>query len=101
MRFTSEVVVYGLKASKGDMEGVAFDSCKAYVLTPFDESKGTARGAATAEYTIGKSDEFDKYSKIELPFKAKADMEITTNGKTMKTIVHSLVPLAAAKAAAA
>lgn len=101
MRFTSEVVVYGLKASKGDMEGVAFDSCKAYVLTPFDESKGTARGAATAEYTIGKSDEFDKYAKIELPFKAKADMEITTNGKTMKTIVHSLVPLSAAKAPAA
>ncbi|MGO4414359.1 hypothetical protein AB4Z27_15500 [Cupriavidus sp. KB_39] len=100
MRFTSEVIVYGLKASKGDMEGVAYDSCKAYVLTPFDESKGTARGAATAEYTIGKSDEYDKYAKIELPFKAKADMEITTNGKTMKTIVHSLVPLSTAKAAA-
>lgn len=94
MRFTSEVVVYGLKASKGDMDGVAFDSCKAYVLTPFDESKGTARGAATAEYTIGKSDEFEKYAKVPLPFKATADMEITTNGKTMKTIVHSLVPVA-------
>lgn len=100
MRFTSEVIVYGLKASKGDMEGVVYDSCKAYVLTPFDESKGTARGAATAEYTIGKSDEFDKYSKIDLPFKAKADMEITTNGKTMKTIVHSLLPMAPAKVAA-
>jgi len=98
MRFTSEVIVYGLKASKGDFEGTAFDSCKAYVLTPFDESKGTARGAATAEYAIGKSDEFDKYAKIELPFKAKADMEITTNGKTMKTIVHSLVPLPVQKA---
>jgi len=100
MRFTSEVIVYGLKASKGDFEGTAFDSCKAYVLTPFDESKGTARGAATAEYVIGKSDEYEKYSQVPLPFKAKADMEITTNGKTMKTIVHSLAPLAPAKAAA-
>jgi len=33
---------------------------------------------------------------VPLPFKANADMEITTNGKTMKTIVHSLVPVVVA-----
>ena len=54
MKFQSEVKVLGMKASKGTMEnGIAFDSTKVYTETPLDDSKGTAKGFASAEFTLG------------------------------------------------
>ena len=35
------------------------------------------------------------------PFEAEAEMEIVTNGKTQKTVMHSLTPTARATAAKA
>lgn len=99
MRFTTEVQVLGMKSSKGSMDnGQTFDSTKAYIVTPLDTSKGTAKGMAAGEYNIGKSDEFAKYDKLPFPFKAQADMELVSNGKVQKTIVHSLTPVANQKA---
>lgn len=98
MRFTTDVQVLGLKSSKGSMDnGQTYDSTKAYIVTPLDTSKGTAKGMAAGEYNIGTSEEFAKYEKLPYPFMAKADMEIVSNGKGQKTIVHSLVPVAAQK----
>lgn len=93
MRFVTEVQVLGMKSSKGAMDnGQTYDSTKAYIVTPLDTSKGTAKGMAAGEYTIGTSEEFAKYEKLPFPFVAKADMEIVSNGKSAKTVVHSLVP---------
>jgi len=98
MRFTTEVQVLGMKSSKGSMDnGQTYDSTKAYIVTPLDTSKGTAKGMAAGEYNIGTSDEFAKYDKLPYPFKAQADMEIVSNGKGQKTIVHSLVPVVSTK----
>lgn len=98
MRFTTEVQVLGMKSSKGSMDnGQTYDSTKAYIVTPLDSSKGTAKGMAAGEYNIGTSEEFAKYEKLPFPFVAKADMEIVSNGKASKTIVHSLVPNPAQK----
>ncbi|KWH40081.1 MULTISPECIES: hypothetical protein [Burkholderia] len=98
MRFTTEVQVLGMKSSKGTMDnGQSFDSTKAYIVTPLDTSKGTAKGMSAGEYQIGTSAEFVKYEKLPFPFTAKAEMEILTNGKTSKTVVHSLVPNSAQK----
>ncbi|SOY66564.1 conserved hypothetical protein [Cupriavidus taiwanensis] len=98
MRFNTKVQVLGMKSSKGAMDnGQTYDSTKAYIVTPLDTSKGTAKGMAAGEYNIGTSDEFAKYEKLPFPFTADADMEIVSNGKTSKTIVHSLVPAAAQK----
>ena len=60
-------------------------------------------GTATAEYTLGKAEEYQKYSHLSdaLPFMAQAEMEIVTNGKTQKTVIHSLKPVETAKAATA
>lgn len=100
MRFTTEVQVLGMKASKGTMDnGYAYDSTKAYIATPLDDSKGNARGMAAGEYNIGTSDELSRYEKINFPFAAKAEMEIVSTGKTSKMVVHSLVPLPSQKAA--
>jgi hypothetical protein len=100
MRFKSDVKVLGMKSSKGQMEnGTPFDSTKVYTETALDDSKGTAKGFAIAEFTLGTSVEFDKYKHLPFPFEASADLEIVTNGKTQKTVMHSLTPTArAAKA---
>ncbi|AJY28492.1 hypothetical protein BTM_2743 [Burkholderia thailandensis 34] len=100
MRFKSEVKVLGMKSSKGQMDnGTAFDSTKVYTETSLDDSKGTAKGFAVAEFTLGTSAEFEKYKHLPFPFEATAELEIVTNGKTQKTLMHSLTPTArAAKA---
>ncbi|MCY1251144.1 hypothetical protein D9M72_648680 [compost metagenome] len=52
---------------------------------------------AAGEYNIGTSEEFAKYDQLPFPFWAEAEMEIVSNGKTSKTIVHKLVPAATQK----
>ncbi|WP_310674262.1 hypothetical protein [Burkholderia multivorans] len=86
-----------MKASKGSMEnGQTFDSTKVYVETPLDDSKGTAKGFATGEFAMGLSVEFDKYKHLPFPFEAEAELEIVSNGKTSKTVLHALKPTARA-----
>ncbi|WP_295856137.1 hypothetical protein [uncultured Xylophilus sp.] len=95
MKFTTTLHVVGMKSSKGSLEnGTAYDSTKVYALVDLDASKGTAKGMAVAEYNFGTSAEFPKYSELPFPFEAQAEMEVTTNGKTTKTVLHSLKPTA-------
>lgn len=103
MKFTSTIKVTGMKYSKGKMDnGTEFDSTKVYVETELDSSKESAMGTACAEYGLGKADEYQKYKHLAgaLPFMAVAEMEIVTNGKTQKTIIHSLKPVDGVKAGA-
>ncbi|NMG66814.1 hypothetical protein GPA19_17890 [Azoarcus indigens] len=96
MKFKSMVKVLGMKSSSGTMDnGMVFDSTKVYVETPLDDSKGTAKGYATSEYNLGDSKEYARYSKLNFPFEAEAEMEIVTSGKQTKTVMRSLVPLPA------
>lgn len=100
MKFTSTIKVTGMKFSKGMMDnGQAFDSTKVFVETELDTSKDTAMGTACAEYGLGKAEEYQKYKHLadSFPFMAIAEMEIVTNGKTQKTVVHSLRPVEVAK----
>jgi hypothetical protein len=101
MKFTSTIKVTGMKFSKGKMDnGTEFDSTKVYVETELDSSKESAMGTACAEYGLGKAEEYKKYKHLadSLPFMALAEMEIVTNGKNQKTIIHSLRPVEGAKA---
>lgn len=87
------LTITGMKGSKGDYEGVAFDSTKVYAMTPMDESKGVAKGFATVEYPFGKADEFDKFKHLTFPFKAECDMEFVTSGKAQKMVMLSIKPV--------
>ncbi|KVQ80486.1 hypothetical protein WK07_13275 [Burkholderia multivorans] len=99
MKFVSQVKVTGMKGSKGSMEnGTTFDSTKVYTETPLDDSKGTAKGFATGEFTLGTSAEFEKYKHLPFPFEAEAEFEIVSNGKTQKTVMHALKPVARSSA---
>ncbi len=93
MKFTATIKITGMKFSKGTMDnGQAFDSTKVFVETDLDASKDTAMGTACAEYLLGKADEYQKYKHLanSLPITAVAEMEIVTNGKNQKTLIHAL-----------
>lgn len=97
MKFNTRIKVLGMKSSKGDFEGTHYDSTKVYVETSLDESRGTARGFAAAEYVLGDSLSFDKFKHMNFPFTADADMEQITTGKAIKTVMHALTPVQASK----
>lgn len=99
MKFTTEMTVIGMKRSKGQLDnGTTFDSTKVYGLTDLDASKGDAKGQFSSEYQFGTSVEYAKFEHLPFPFKAQADLEITTNGKSTKTVIVGLKPVSAAPA---
>ncbi|MDR6740993.1 hypothetical protein J2X56_003017 [Herbaspirillum sp. 1173] len=102
MKFTSQIKVLGMKASKGTLEnGTAYDSTKVYVETGLDDSKGNAKGFSAVEYSFGTSDEYNKYKHLPFPFVAEATLEIVTTGKAQKTQLADLKPIEIAKQKAA
>lgn len=94
----AEVVVTGIKRSKGNFEGTAYDSTKFYIQTDLDDSKGNSKGMASTEYSMGLSDEYDKFSHLSFPFTAIAEMELVTSGKVTKISLLSVKPKALAQA---
>jgi hypothetical protein len=94
MRIENQVKVTGIKRSKGEFEGVKYDSSKFYVETDLDDRSGNAKGVSTAEYGMGDSTVFDKYSHLPLPFMGKASFELVTGGKGQsKLVLVELVPV--------
>ena len=93
MRFNQTIQVVGMKASKGTLEnGTAYDSTKVYALIDLDASKGNAKGMSTSEFNLGTAAEFDGFKHLPFPFTAEVEMEMVSNGKTMKTVMHKLTP---------
>lgn len=100
MKMQTEITVVGMKASKGQLEnGTPYDSTKIFCLTDLDDRRGKAKGQAVAEYNIGTSDEYEKFAHLPFPFKAKADVEVVTSGKTQQLVVTGIQPMAAPKVA--
>lgn len=97
MKINQQLTITGMKSSKGEFEGTAYDSTKVYAMTDMDETKGNAKGFATVEYPFGKSDEFEKFKQLPYPFKADCEMEFVTSGKAQKMILLSIKPLVAVK----
>jgi len=97
MRFTAECVVHGMKRSKGEFEGKAFDSTKFYIETDLDDRTGNAKGKATMEYSMGDSGVFSEYEKLPFPFKAQGTFAQVTTGKVTKIALEELKPIAAVK----
>jgi hypothetical protein len=95
------MTVLGMKRSKGTLEnGTAYDSTKAYVLVKLDDRKGDAKGHTGAEFNIGDSAQFAKYSHLPFPFIADVEVEVMTSGTTMRQVITSLVPVPDQKQAA-
>lgn len=88
------VTVTGAKRSKGELEGRVYDSTKVYVQTSMDLNNQDMVGFSTAEYTWGKSDNFEKIKDLKYPFEAEIHFEVVTSGKSLKMIVLDIVPVA-------
>ena len=91
MQFESIIVVLGAKSSKGDYNGRPYDSTKVFAQSELQQGENFA-GFVSTEYTWGTSFNFDRIKGLEYPFKAKAVMQIVSNGKDSKTILLDLVP---------
>lgn len=91
MKFQAQIIVTGMKPSKGDFEGRIYDSTKVYVQAELDEATG-GKGFATQEYSLGTSAEFGKYSHLPFPVEGLATFEQVTTGKAMKTVMREFVP---------
>lgn len=98
MQFTQQVQVLGLKRSKGVIadSGQSYDSTKAYLVLPVDNTKGDALGASAEAFNIGLSDQFDAWKGTRFPCTTSADFELVTTGNTPKLVVKRLhLPAAA------
>lgn len=100
MKFKAPVVVKGLKRSKGDMDGTAYDFTSVFIEVDLDETTKNARGTATEPYKLGDSEQYATFDHVQLPFNAIAEFEITTTGKVTKQKLLSLVPASQPAAAA-
>ena len=91
MLLKSNVIVRGARPSKGDYNGRAYDSTKVFAQSELQEGENFA-GFVSTEYSWGTSFNFERIKGIEYPFKAKAVMQIVSNGKDSKTIMLDLIP---------
>lgn len=88
------MTILGMKRAKGALDnGTAYDSTKVYALTDLDASKGDAKGQFSSEYKFGTSENYAKFADLAFPFKAVAELEITTNGKSTATVIVGLTPV--------
>lgn len=106
MRFSNEVIVHGIKASKGVMETAGgqrpYDSTTFHCEVDIAESSsGPSIGKATRPFKCGDSTEFEKWAHLgnSLPVKAQAVFEMATSGDGTKMVMVEIKPVELAKPA--
>ncbi|GGP24432.1 hypothetical protein [Silvimonas amylolytica] len=93
MRFKTTATVVGAKMFKGEVDGQNYDSTTVFTLMDQDESKGTARGFAIADFKFPSSDLFQQLKALKYPIQAELELDQVSNGKTVKTVLVGLKPL--------
>lgn len=101
MKFQQENTIRGMKRSKGNMDGVAFDSTTLFIDVDLDDSKGNGVGISTNAHKFGLSDEYMKFAHLTFPFQATCTWEVVTNGKDSKLVLTDVIPVVAKPSKAA
>lgn len=66
MRFNAQGVLVGIKSSKGDYEGRAFDSTTFYLAVDLPDSQnGESLGQVTRPFKLGSSAEYSKWKHLK------------------------------------
>ncbi|WP_312302214.1 hypothetical protein [Diaphorobacter nitroreducens] len=103
MQFKSEVIVHGVKESKGTIEGREFSSTTFHCEVDLAEnSAGRSIGRATRPFKLGDAKEFDKWSHLgeSLPLKAIATFEMAAAAQDgTKMVLVDIRPVDMAKPA--
>lgn len=103
MQFKSEVIVHGVKESKGSIEGREFSSTTFHCEVDLAEnSAGRSIGRATRPFKLGDAKEFDKWAHLgeSLPLKAIATFEMAAAAQDgTKMVLVDIRPVDMAKPA--
>lgn len=103
MQFKSEVIVHGVKESKGTIEGREFSSTTFHCEVDLAEnSAGRSIGRATRPFKLGDAKEFDKWAHLgeSLPLKAIATFEMAAAAQDgTKMVLVDIRPVDMAKPA--
>lgn len=91
MLFKTTMVVLGAKSSKGDYNGVAYDSTTIFYKADLQEGDNFA-GEIGEQMKWGTSSNFEKIKGLTFPLVAEATVQQVSNGKSMITIIKDLVP---------
>lgn len=104
MQFKSEVIVHGVKESKGSIDGREFSSTTFHCEVDIAEnSAGRSIGRATRPFKLGDAKEFDKWSHLgaALPLKAIATFEMAAAAQDgTKMVLVDIRPVEQVKKAA-
>lgn len=103
MQFESEVLCFGIKESKGEIEGRAFSSTTFHLETTLSENNaGRSLGIVTRPFKHGDASEFEKWAKLPktaFPYKVQATFVLTAgpeNSSVLKLV--AIRPASQAKA---
>jgi hypothetical protein len=91
MLFKSTIIVLGAKSSKGNFNGVAFDSTTIFYKADLQEGDNFV-GEVGESIKWGTSDNFEKIKGLEFPLSADVVLQQVSNGKNTTTIIKELVP---------
>lgn len=104
MQFKSEVIVHGVKESKGSIDGREYSSTTFHCEVDLTEnSAGRSIGRATRPFKIQNASEFEKWAHLgaSLPIKAIATFEMAAAAQDgTKMVLLDIRPVEQAKKAA-
>lgn len=104
MQSQMEVVVHGIKESKGTFEGREFSSTTFHCEVDIKENgAGRSLGRVTRPFKLGDASEFEKWAHLgnSLPIRAMATMEIeAAKDEGLKLTLVAIRPVVAEKKAA-
>lgn len=106
MKMTSQAVLHGLKQSKGEFEGRAFDSTTFHLSVDIGQSSsGESIGVVTRPFKFGDSTEFQKWAHLKNKWPlgglmCDCEFDIVAGAdNTTKLTLLGIRPVATAKAA--
>lgn len=95
-----QITILGVKQFSGRVEGVDYDHTKLIIALPFPKNRSESNiGLDAQEAAYGKSINFKQFEGRNFPFKALADVELTTRG--MEILQVDLQPVQSAPASKA
>lgn len=107
MKMTSQAVLHGIKQSKGEYEGRAFDSTTFHLSVDIgNSSSGESIGVVTRPFKCGDSTQFDKWAGFKTKWPpggvlCDCDFDIVAGSEnSSKLTLLAIRPAASGKAAA-
>lgn len=92
MQFKAQLYVLGAKSSKGEYNGIPFDSTQVFFQADLQEGDNFC-GQVGDMMKWGTSDNFAKIKDLQFPQMFNATLNQVSNGKNTVTVITDLVPV--------